>query len=157
MTKARLLLAAAGVLFLMAGPAATASPASDATSQPAVAASSTTPFFNAWGTCRNDKPFKPPRRFCTYDRGRWFRGTFVLKSKIGKVKVKACFRIFSRPPLGGQHGCAKSRMYLKYKAFPFWVRGARQAFKVRFIWFAKAPGANHKFDKAGSSWMTVRP
>jgi hypothetical protein len=111
-------------------------------------------FFNVWGTCRNGKPFKPPSRHCRYDRAKWFRGTFVMKSFVGKVRMKACFRIFSRPPLGGRHGCGQSRMALKYKAFPFWVRGVRQAFKVRIIWFARTTG---KFGKAAVSWMTVKP
>lgn len=148
--------AVAVALLLPAGPIATGQ-ASQAGAEGGASASSTNPYFNSWGSCRNAKPYKPPRQNCTYDKGRWFRGTFVLKSKIGKVKVKACFRIFSRAPLGGKHGCGTSRMALNYKSFPFYVRGVRQAFKVRILWYVKKPGAAGKFGKAGYSWMTVRP
>ena len=147
----------AGAAFLAATP--TASGSTDQVNlAPDATASSKNAYFNSWGTCANAKPYKPPRRFCTYDRGNWFRGTFILKTRPGnKVMMKACFRIFSRPPLGGRHGCGQSRMALKYKAFPFWVRGVRQAFKVRILWYAKAEGSGGKFTPAGRSWMTVRP
>jgi len=147
----------AGAAFLAATP--TASGSTDQVNlAPDATASSKNAYFNSWGTCANAKPYKPPRRFCTYDRGNWFRGTFILKTRPGnKVLMKACFRIFSRAPLGGKHGCGQSRMALKYKAFPFWVRGVRQAFKVRIRWYVKAAGADTKFVAAGHSWMTVRP
>mgnify|MGYP000034053091 CR=1 len=152
-----LLALTAGIFLLAAGTTATGATQS-ADSSSGATVSSSNPYFNSWGTCRNSKPFKPPQRFCRYDRGQWFRGTFVLKTKPGnKVMMKACFRIYSRAPLGGKHGCGQSLQPLKYKAFPFYVRGARQAFKVRIIWYAKGAGTSAKFTRAGQSWMTVRP
>ena len=154
---ATLLSLAAGGLLLFSANGTGAKPAPRGTPADATA-SSTNPYFNSWGSCRNSKPFKPPQRFCRYDRARWFRGTFVLKTRPGnKVMMKACFRIFSRPPLGGRHGCGQSRMPLKYKSFPFWVRGASQAFKVRILYFVKGAGSDQKFVRVGNSWMTVRP
>ncbi len=155
-TKWILTTAIGAVLLLVGSTTANADPL-DGASDPAATASTKGRYFNSWGTCRNSKPFKPPRRHCRYDDGRRFRGTFVLKSKVGRTKMKACFRIYSRPPLGGGHACRTTRMYLRYKAIPFVISGIRQGFKVRFIWFAKRPAAGKKFRKVGVSWMGVRP
>jgi len=112
-------------------------------------------FFRTFASCDNSKPFKPAKR-CRYDSGRKFRGTFVFGSKIGKLKIKACFRIYGRAPLGGGHACAKSGP-VAIKAYPFRITGVRQPFKVRFTWFVKKPGTDNPFKRAAVSSLKVRP
>lgn len=112
-------------------------------------------YFNTFASCGNSKPFKPAKR-CRYDSSRKFRGTFVFRSKIGKVILKACFRIKGRAPLGGGHGCAKVGP-LTVKNYPFRIAGVRQRFGVKFNWYVKKPGAKGGFGKAASAYLKVRP
>ena len=136
---------------LLAGPL---SPGSAREPNPA-AASRAGSFFTIYASCGDSKPFKPAKS-CRYDSSTKFRGTFVLRSKVGPVKVKACFRIKGRAPLGGGHACGKAGP-LTVKNYPFKITGVRQSFRVKVTWFVKKPGAGTPFAKAGSSTLKVSP
>jgi len=119
----------------------------------APAAAGAKPDFKAFGSCANSKPFKASHS-CHYDRGRFFRATFVFKSNVGKRAVKACFRLYGAKPLGGGHACAKLGP-LARKVYPFKISGVRQAFSVKVRWYAKQPGQG--FEQVASSFMRVKP
>lgn len=111
--------------------------------------------FVTLASCDNSPPYKPAKR-CRYDGGQKFRGTFLFGSTVGKMKIKACFRVYGRAPLGGGHACAKAGP-LALKVYPFRIVGVRQPFRVKFTWFVKKPGSDNPFKKAGSSSLKVRP
>jgi hypothetical protein len=120
-------------------------------SSPAGAEQRAKPDFEVYASCANAKPFPPASR-CGYDARERLRATFVFRSNVGKRVVKACFKIFGRPPVGGGHACYKLGA-IAYKAYPFKVTGVRQPFAVKVTWFAKPPGSG--FKRAGSAFLRV--
>jgi hypothetical protein len=111
------------------------------------------PDYKAYASCADKKPYKAAHR-CGYDAGKYFRATFVFRSNVGKRAVKACFKVFGAPPLGGGHGCAKLDP-LAYRAYPFKIAGIRQPFSVKLVWFAKEPGSDSGFERVASSFLRV--
>jgi hypothetical protein len=109
--------------------------------------------YKAYASCDDAAPFHAARR-CGYDKPRLFRATFVFQSKVGKLALKACFRVYGAAPLGGGHACAKLKP-TTHKAYPFKISGVRQPFTVKVTWFTKAPGAGGSFKPAASSFLRV--
>jgi hypothetical protein len=109
--------------------------------------------YKAYASCDDAAPFHAARR-CGYDKPRLFRATFVFQSNLGKLALKACFRVYGAAPLGGGHACAKLKP-AAHKAYPFKISGVRQPFTVKVTWFTKAPGAGGDFKPAASSFLRV--
>jgi hypothetical protein len=107
--------------------------------------------YEAYASCNDAAPFHAARR-CGYDKPRLFRATFVFKSNVGKRSLKACFRVYGAPPLGGGHACAKLKPSA-YKAYPFKISGVRQPFAVKVTWFTKAPGSGGPLRPTASSFL----
>jgi hypothetical protein len=111
------------------------------------------PDFKAYASCDDAKPFHAaPTHRCGYDKPRLFRATFVFQSDVGARAVKACFRVYGAPPLGGGHACAKLEP-TAYKAYPFKISGVRQPFLVKVTWFTKVPGSGGGFRPAAASFL----
>ncbi len=112
------------------------------------------PKFKAYASCDNAKPFKAAHH-CRYDKPLLFRGTMVFESNVGKVPVKACFRLFGPKPVGGGHACVKLGP-LAYKAYPLKISGVRQRFSSKIVWYAKVKkGA--AFKPVASAFVKVNP
>lgn len=139
---------ALSILVLAALAAAALAPAAGAAKEDAK------PDFKAFASCANGEPFKPAKH-CSYDGNTYFRGTFVLKSNVGKRAIKACFRIYGPAPLGGGHACAKLKP-IAFKAYPFKITGVRQHFSVKVTWYAKTPGKGD-FEQVAASFLKVTP
>jgi hypothetical protein len=107
--------------------------------------------YKAFASCDDAKPFKAAHR-CGYDKPRLFRATFVFQSRVGERALKACFRVYGAPPLGGGHACAKLKP-TAYKAYPFKISGVRQPFSVKVTWFAKMPGSGGSFKPVAASFL----
>jgi hypothetical protein len=114
-----------------------------------------TPDFEAYASCADAKPFQAAHR-CGYDRARFFRATFVFRSKVGRRVTKACFQAYGPPPVGGGQACSKLGP-LSYKAYPFKIAGVRQQFSVKVTWFVKVPGGGKGFKQVATSSLKVRP
>ena len=109
--------------------------------------------YKAYASCDDAAPFHAARR-CGYDKPRLFRATFVFRSNVGKLALKACFRVYGAAPLGGGHACAKLKPTAR-KAYPFKISGVRQPFSVKVTWFTKVPGSGGSFRLAASSFLKV--
>lgn len=143
--RLRLVLPVLALAALLAPASLAVAPATGAAAKPAKQK------YSIFGSCDNGKPFKASHH-CRYDKARSFRGTFVFKSHVGKVPLKACFRIYGAKPLGGGHACQKLGP-LAYKAYPFKITGIRQSFAVKVSWFVKSKGGG--FKPVGASYMKV--
>ncbi|HEV7481522.1 MAG TPA: hypothetical protein VGO13_00285 [Solirubrobacterales bacterium] len=109
--------------------------------------------YRAYASCDDAAPFHAARR-CGYDKPRLFRATFVFQSNVGKLALKACFRVYGAAPLGGGHACAKLKP-TAHKDYPFKISGVRQPFTVKVTWFTKMPGAGGRFKLAAGSFLRV--
>jgi hypothetical protein len=107
--------------------------------------------YEAYTSCEDAKPFKvAPAHRCGYDKPRLFRATLVFQSRVGERALKACFRVYGAPPLGGGHACAKLKP-AAFKAYPFKISGVRQRFSVKVTWFAKVPGSGGSLKPVAAS------
>ena len=111
--------------------------------------------FSTHASCSKTAPYKPAHH-CRYDKRNFFRGTFVFHSSIGKVRVKACFRILGSGRLSGTGACARVGP-LTFKAYPFKITGVRQKFTVRFTWMTKKAGSKKPFKTVAHNYLKVRP
>jgi len=135
-----LLLAAAAILLVPAGASSALTPSSKGD-------------YRAYASCDDARPFHAaPAHRCGYDKPRLFRATFVFQSEVGKRALKACFRIYGAPPLGGGHACAKLKP-TAHKDYPFKISGVRQPFSVKVTWFTKAPGPGGRFQPVAASFL----
>jgi len=113
------------------------------------------PEFVAYASCSNLKPFRSADS-CEYDRPNHFHATFVAQSNTGNRMVKACFRIYGGPPLGGMSTCTIPGA-MTNKVFPFRIDGCQQAFRVRFTLLATSVQSPTEFRAVSSTIMRVTP
>ncbi len=110
--------------------------------------------YEAFGSCTSNKPFHRDHR-CAYDAPEEARGTFVLKSNVGKRASKVCQKI-TGVPFDRKHQCLKAGSF-SYEAVPFAFTGARAPIEVRVTWFVKEPGSGGGFTKAATARLKFVP
>ncbi len=121
---------------------------------PAAEVAQATPRYEAYGSCASKKPFKRAHR-CGYDAPEEARGTFVLKSNVGKRTSKVCQKI-TGVPFDRKHQCLKAGSF-SYEAVPFAFTGARAPIKVKVTWFVEEPGRGAGFVKAATARLKFVP